>query len=362
MPALSIMIKPASSLCNMRCKYCFYHSLSEERELFSYGLMSDETAKNIITQALESADGESVYFVFQGGEPTLRGIDFFRNFINTVKALNSKHSVVNYALQTNGTLIDDEWAKLFKDNNFLIGLSLDGDRKANRFRLDNNRESTFPLVMKAVDILRRYAVDFNILTVVTAYTAYHIEEIYKWLRGKDFRYLQFIPCLRPFDDDSKSDMYMTVEQYGDYLIKLFTLYAKDYMSGRYISIREMDNLVRLYLGGRPEQCGVSGHCSRQYVIEGDGSVFPCDFYCTDDWKLGNINEQSFESMENCERATRFLTESYTVKSQCKDCMFFRVCRGGGCKRMRADKDYCEAYRKFFGRCLPMFRAFSNEKV
>lgn len=362
MPALSIMIKPASSLCNMRCKYCFYHSLSEDREIFSYGLMSDETAKNIIVKALEFAKGESVYFVFQGGEPTLIGIEFFKKFIDTVDAMNSENCVVNYALQTNGTLIDDEWAQLFKENNFLIGLSLDGDRKANRYRLDNNRENTFAFVMNAVDILRRHEVDFNILTVVTAYTAYHIEEIYKWLKSKDFRYLQFIPCLRPFQDDSESDMYMTVEEYGDYLIKLFTLYAKDYMRGRYISIREMDNLVRLYLGGRPEQCGVSGHCSRQFVIEGDGSVFPCDFYCTDEWRLGNINEQSFESMVNCEKATRFITDSFNIRVECKGCMFFRVCRGGGCKRMRADKDYCKAYMKFFSRCLPMFRVFANEKV
>lgn len=362
MPALSIMIKPASSLCNMRCKYCFYHALSKDREMFSYGMMTDETAKNIITKALDFAAGESVYFAFQGGEPTLRGLEFFETFVKTVKENNHKNSIVYYALQTNGTLIDEAWARFFKENNFLIGLSLDGDKSSNRFRLDSERKETFSRVMETVRLFRIYEVEFNILTVATAATAKNIERIYRWMTDQDFRYLQFIPCLRPFGDKSESELYMNVNEYGDYLIRLFNLYVKDYVRGKYTSVREMDNLVRQYLGERPEQCGISGHCSHQFVVEGDGSVFPCDFYCVDEWKLGNIADASFDKLAHSEKAVRFIKESFVLKAECSACRFFGLCRGGGCKRSRADRDYCEAYKRFYSACLPLFRVFCSEKT
>lgn len=361
MPALSIMIKPASSLCNMRCKYCFYHSLSSNREVFSYGLMSEESAENLITKALKFADGESIYFAFQGGEPTLRGLDFFEFFVNKVTQCNSKNSTIFYALQTNGSMINEEWAKFFNRNNFLIGLSLDGDQPANSFRLDKELKDTFPQVMYAVKLFRDYKVEFNILTVATARTAKNIERIYHWFTDHDFKYLQFIPCLRPFGDSCESELYMNVDQYGEYLIRLFNLYVKDYVRGKYTSVREMDNLVRLYLGERPEQCGVCGHCSHQFVIEGNGDVFPCDFYCTDEWKLGNINESDFATLAHTDKAIDFIKESFNIKEDCKTCRLFGICRGGGCKRSRADRDYCEAYKRFFSACLPLFRVFINER-
>ena len=130
------MIKPASALCNMRCKYCFYHDVTDHRDVKSFGLMSEETAENLIKKALEFADGESIAFAFQGGEPTIRGLDFFRFFVKKVAELNTKKSTIYYGLQTNGTLIDSNWANFFNRHNFLIGLSLDGDFNNNSFRID----------------------------------------------------------------------------------------------------------------------------------------------------------------------------------------------------------------------------------
>ena len=363
MPPLSIMIKPASSLCNMRCKYCFYHDVTDHRDIKSFGMMSEETAENLIEKALDFADGESVAFAFQGGEPTLRGLDFFKYFCEKVTELNTKGSQIFYGLQTNGTVIDNEWAEFFRENKFLIGLSLDGDFENNSFRIDDKGNNAFYKIIKAADILTKNKVDFNILTVLTGKCAENIDGILKYFKKRGFKYLQFIPCLRPFGDNSENELYMTPEQYKHFLINGFNFYVKEYVRDNYTSIRYFDNLVHLYLGNPTEQCGMCGHCMHQFVAEGNGNIYPCDFYCTDEWLLGNINEvtENFDTLAHSEKATEFLKESLSFDEKCKKCRFFPVCRGGGCKRSREDRDYCESYKGFFEACLPLFRVFINEK-
>lgn len=363
MPPLSIMIKPSSSLCNMRCKYCFYHDVTDHRDIKSFGMMSEETAENLIKKALDFADGESIAFAFQGGEPTLRGLDFFKYFCNKVKELNIKGSQIFYGLQTNGTVIDNEWAEFFRENKFLIGLSLDGDFENNSFRIDDKGNNAFYKIIKAADILTKNKVDFNILTVLTGKCAENIDDILKYFKKRGFKYLQFIPCLRPFGDRSESELYMTPEQYKHFLINGFNFYVKEYVRDNYTSIRYFDNLVHLYLGNPTEQCGMCGHCMHQFVAEGNGNIYPCDFYCTDEWLLGNINEvtENFDTLAHSEKATEFLRESLAFEEKCKKCRFFPVCRGGGCKRSREDRDYCESYKGFFEACSPLFRVFINEK-
>ena len=363
MPPLSIMIKPASSLCNMRCEYCFYHNVTELREVSSFGVMTQDTADNLIEKALRFANGESVAFAFQGGEPLIAGLPYFKHFVEKVKSANKLNSQIYLSIQTNGTLVTDEWCEFFRDNNFLVGLSLDGSFERNKFRVDEKRENTFYKILNTAEKFKRYTVDFNILTVLTGHCADNIEEIYKFFRSKGFRYLQFIPCLRPFDDKSESELYMTNEQYANYLIKGFNYYVKDYVRGQYTSIRYFDNLVHLFLGNKTEQCGMCGHCMHQFVVEGNGNVYPCDFYCTDEWHLGNVNDENenFDTLAHCDKAIEFLRESLYVPEKCKQCKYYPICRGGGCKRTRADRDYCEAYKKFFSSCLPLFRAFRNEQ-
>lgn len=362
MPPLSIMIKPASSLCNMRCKYCFYSDVTDYRDVKNFGKMNEETAENLIKKAFDFADGESVAFAFQGGEPTLCGIDFFDYFCNTVKKHNTKNSTVFYGLQTNGTLIDDDWAKFFKSKNFLIGLSLDGDFDNNSFRVDANLQNTFYKTVKAADILQKHGVQFNILTVLTGRCADNIDTVLRYFKKRGFRHLQFIPCLRPFGDKTQSELYMTAEQYKHFLIHAFNAYVKDYVRGDYTSIRYFDNLVHLYLGNPTEQCGICGHCMHQFVAEGNGNIYPCDFYCTDEWLLGNINnkDENFDTLAHSRKATAFLKESININSECKQCRFFPLCRGGGCKRTREAENYCEAYKGFFKACLPLFRVFIAE--
>ncbi len=361
MPPLSIMIKPASSLCNLRCKYCFYCDVAAQREDFSFGCMTKETAEKLIRSALKFANGDSVAFAFQGGEPLIAGMDYFKFFTETVNKYNISNSEIFYSIQTNGTLVDAEWADFFTKNKFLVGLSLDGDYKGNRFRVDQNGQNSFYKIIKAAEIFKNHGTEFNILTVLTGACADDAERIYKYFRSKDFRYLQFIPCLRPFGDKSESELYMTSDQYADFLIRIFNLYVKDFMRGNYMSIRYFDNLVRLSLGQPPEQCGVCGHCTHQFVVEGNGNVYPCDFYCTDEWLLGNINSSDLKVLANGKKATQFIKESLKVPENCKRCRYFPLCRAGGCKRQRADRDYCQAYQKFFSSCMPLLRMFRAEK-
>ena len=155
---------------------------------------------------------------------------------------------------------------------------------------------------------------------------------------------------------------MSVPQYAQYLIRLFNLYVKDYADGNYVSIRHFDNMVRLFLGQQAEQCGMQGHCGRQFVVEAGGNVYPCDFYCMDEWLLGNINDSDFISLAKCEKSLNFIRESLKVSDKCAGCPYYRVCRGGGCKRNREDRDYCAAYKYFFSGCLPLFRVFMSEKA
>ena len=328
MPPLSIMVKPASSNCNLRCEYCFYSDVVSKREFPNFGIMSEKTARKLIISALEFADGESISFAFQGGEPVLAGLDYFKSFTAFAKENNPKNSKIFYSLQTNGTLLNDE-------------------------------KQITPKTMEAADILKRYGVEFNILTVLTGRCADNCEKIYRHFRSKGYKYLQFIPCLRPFESEEESELYMTAEQYANFLIRTFNLYVKDFVRGNYVSIRQFDNLVRMYLGENPEQCGMCGHCTHQFVAEGNGNIYPCDFYCTDKYLLGNICDTSLEKMANSEKAKDFIRESLQIPDKCKQCRFFALCRAGGCKRQRADRDYCESYQKFFSSCLPLFRAFDK---
>ncbi len=361
MPPLSLMIKPASSLCNLSCEYCFYRDVSEHREHLGFGIMEKSMARVLIEKALKYANGQQVAFAFQGGEPTLAGLDYFKYFVAAVNELNTKKSPVFYSMQTNGTAIDGEWASFLAENKFLVGLSLDGDYDGNKFRKKPNGQNAFYKILSAAQILQKHNVDFNILTVLTGYCAENGEKAYRFFRSKGFKYLQFIPCLRPFDSKEQSELYMTSDQYADFLVKVFNLYVKDYVRHNYTSIRQFDNWVRLYLRQQPEQCGICGHCTHQFVAEANGNIYPCDFYCTDEYLLGNIETSDFAQMEKCETAVNFIRESLKVPEKCKQCNVYGLCRAGGCKRTQRSEDYCKAYKKFFNSCLPLFRVFINEK-
>ncbi len=369
MPPVSLMIKPASSNCNLRCKYCFYHDLASCREMPSHGMMSLGTLEDILKKAFDFADGSMVMISFQGGEPLLAGKDFFRSFADMLPRLNVKRSAVHVGVQTNGTLIDEEWCDIFARNKYLVGLSLDGDAVSNVLRIDADGKDTFERVYASAKLLQAKKVDFNILTVITKPVVDNISRVYSFFRKNKFKHLQFIPCLKPLGlpkADTPEDFYANGEEaehmldadfhidsqdYETFLKKTFSLYTKDYIDGRYTSIRLFDNFVRLAHSQRAEQCGMNGHCTHQYVIEADGEVYPCDFYCTDEYSLGNILDTDFAKLERHPKAIKFIEESLGIEEKCKECNYYRLCKNG-CKRERIDLDKCAAYKNFFPYALP----------
>lgn len=346
---ISVMIKPASSACNLKCEYCFYSSLAESRDEAFKGMMSEQTADEIITKAFDFANGTDVFFTFQGGEPLLRGLEFFEYFFEKEQELNLMNSKVSNCIQTNGTLIDEDWCQFFKQHNVLVGVSLDGNEQHNKMRVYPDGSPSFDDVVAGIDLLKKHDVTFNVLSVLTSNLANNFRGAYRFFKGLDLHYLQFIPCL----DDEDNKYSMSVEEYETYLNSAYKIYFNDNMRGNLMSIRQFDNYALLASGKPAEQCGMNGPCSTQFVVEGDGSVYPCDFYCTDEWLLGNINDSSFEKLYNCKNSVEFLKESFIIDEKCKNCEFFQLCRAGGCKRNRQNADYCSAYKSFFSKSIDM---------
>lgn len=348
---LSVMIKPASGSCNLRCTYCFYHSLANMRESAFKGMMSEDMLDMILDKALAFVGDDRLYLSFQGGEPLLRGKDFFRRVGD--RLLGKKN--VNLVIQTNGTLIDGEWCAIFKRYNYLLGLSLDGTRDGNVCRVRADGAPAFDDIMRGVELLKKHKVPFNVLTVLSKNVVNNIGEIYPFYRRMGFRFLQFIPCLKPLDGQNYDESsYPTEEEYAAFLKKLFDFYLADIKNGRYTSIRQFDNFVRLSRGEVAEQCGMNGYCSHQFVIEGDGTVYPCDFYCLDEYAMGNIADSDFTRLSRHPIAVNFIKESLAVAPKCKTCAYFKLC-AGGCKRERLDVEKCDAYKQFFAYALPEMR-------
>lgn len=271
--------------------------------------------------------------------------------------------VIHNAIQTNGMLLDDDWCAFLAQHKFLVGLSLDGDKDIHDLnRIDAQGKGTYTRAMKAAKLLEKHQVEFNILVVVTRQLARRAKHIYHTLVKNGFRYLQFIPCIDDFGKEPGSSPFsLTAERYGDFLKTLFDEWYKDFMAGQYISIRHFDNWVHMLQGQPPETCSMSGRCTCYGVVEADGSVYPCDFYVLDPWKLGTVQENTFEEMLTCQLAEDFLQASWPVASKCQACKYYPICRGG-CRRDREPllagegqeaslNIYCDAYLAFFDHAL-----------
>lgn len=353
--SVSLLIKPASSNCSLRCKYCFYHSLSENRTTKSYGIMSLDTLESVVKKAFEFADGVCT-FAFQGGEPTLAGLHYYRKFIEYVKLYNTKNVTVNFALQTNGMLINEEWAKFLSDNKFLVGISLDGPKDIhNSHRVDEKNNGTFNKVIKGIELFNKFKIEYNVLCVVTAKSARYVSRIYNFFKENNFRYIQFISCLDPLNEIRGRHPYsLKPLDFQKFLKVTFDLWYEDFIKGDYVSIRYFDNLVCMLLGQRPESCTMNGRCQCNCVIEADGGIYPCDFYAIDKWHLGNINDNELSDILSHEAADDFTKCSSVIAPECKECKWYGLCRGG-CRRERDNfieeelglNYYCLAYKGFF---------------
>lgn len=350
----TIMIKPASGLCNLRCRYCFYRDEAENRETASYGMMTGEVRAQVLSRAFEALPKgrNRLTLVFQGGEPMLAGKAFFEGLEADIQRLRPAGTIVDRCIQTNGTLIDDDWAAFFAKYDYLIGISLDGPAAIqNDLRPDAAGKGSFSRVTAGVQALKKRGVNVNILTVVTAEVARHGRKVYSFLRKNGWERLQFIPCM-DFLDGKTRDFSLTPELYGRFLADTFDLYEEEKLRGGRVSVRWFDNLIAMAAGGMPESCGMTGVCACQFVVEADGSGYPCDFYVDDARRLGNLAETGFREMFESETARKFIAESRFVPERCEKCRWRALCRNG-CRRYRGESGLnrlCGAYEYFFERC------------
>ena len=368
MPPIQLLIKPSSGSCNLRCKYCFYHDEMNHRETGNYGFMSFDTLEILVKKTLDYAEG-SCGFAFQGGEPTLAGLDFYKELIQLQKKYNVKQIPISNSIQTNGYRLDEEWAKFFAEHHFLVGISLDGTKYThNTYRVNPMGEGSFDDIMKTIELLDRYQVEYNILTVVNRRTAEKISKIYSFYEKNQWKYIQFIACLDPIGEKGGEREYsLNPELYGEFLIQLFDLWYLDLQKGKQPFIRQFENYISILMGYEPEACDQRGCCSIQYVVEADGSVYPCDFYVLDEYQIGNFHSDSIDEMRQKGEEIRFVEKSLENKEECKKCVYGPICRGG-CRRNREidengqlGKNYfCPAYKKFFEATLPRMQQIAME--
>ncbi|MGN0348176.1 MAG: radical SAM protein [Roseburia sp.] len=354
---LQILLKPVSAACDLGCRYCFYKDEEKERSKSLCGRMTEKTMESVISKALSDAD--SCTFGFQGGEPTLAGLHFFRRFTELVDEYKKTGQQIFYTLQTNGMYLKKDWLSFLKEQKFVVGLSLDGVRKTHdENRRDSQGNGTFSVAFESAKRLREEGILVQVLCVLNAQTAAHIQAIYRFFIQKELFGQQYIPCLDPLKEKRGSQVYSLLPgQYEVAMKQLFDLWFEDRRRGIPVRIRQFDNYVAMLRGGHPEACSMYGKCSMQNVIESDGSVYPCDFYALDEYYMGNINDESvsFHSLWERAEGTKkhlFFWDAKKRDDRCPNCRWYPLCRGG-CRRdcdfsAYGNKNYyCQSYSEFF---------------
>ena len=369
MKQVSLLIKPVSGLCNMRCAYCFYADEAAHRTVKNAGMMTPETAGALIRNAFSCAEKRgTVSFAFQGGEPTLAGLDFFRGFVRMAEEQAPADVAVQWGIQTNGLQLNGEWAAFLADHRFLTGISIDGDAASHdAFRRDAQGNGTYQRVKRSLDLLLDHRVETNILCVVNSRTAKAPRSTYRSLKALNTGFLQFIPCLDPLELSRGSMKWsLTPEAYGQFLCGTFDEWFRDWQNGQYTSVRFFDDLVHLAMGMPPSTCASCGQCGGYLVVEADGSVYPCDFYALDEWRLGSVREP-FSDLMKSETMRSFVQRSARKPAACGACPCFALCRGG-CPRDWTDGDrgtenyFCRAYTGMFQYIWPrLMRVVQQER-
>ena len=348
MREFQLLIKPVGDRCNLRCKYCFYYgndavlaaSLDAARR--DTERMPDAVLEQLVSEYLGYRMPQSI-FCWQGGEPTLAGLDFFERVVELQMKHGERGQVVGNAFQTNGVVIDRRWAQFLAKYRFLVGLSLDGPRAIH----EQMRGRSFDAVMRTAQLFRQLGVEFNILTVVSQSNVRRGGEVYRWLVKHGFHNLQFIPCREVGEDGQLSPESITGPELGDFLIEVFETWWSDDV--RRVSERNIDSALAYYVTGTPTMCSYQGRCSDYLLIERGGEVFPCDFFGQPEWFLGFLGERPLVEYVEQVREETFGKLKGQAAPECRECEWWGLCHGG-CPRDRAAdgrSHYCEGYKAFF---------------
>lgn len=382
------MVKPAGSTCNLDCTYCFYLSKETLPNGPGAGAMDDETLELFIRQYIDGNTGASVVFSWQGGEPTLRGLDFFRRVVALQQKYAKSGQKIENDLQTNGVLLNEDWARFLKEHRFLVGLSIDGPRELHdSFRINKGGAPTFDKVMAAANLLRRTGVAFNTLTCVHRLNARKPLDVYRFLRNElDSTYIQFIPIVQkrgfesasPFEDavsrlpmlespqarpghpDSVvTDWSVDSEDYGYFLSRVFDEWRRKDLGK--VLVNHFETLVAQHLGLPSQVCIYGEFCGKGVAIEHDGSVYSCDHYVYPEYRLGRIQEQPLAQMVFSPQQVRFgYAKSESLPRYCRQCDYLKDC-WGECPKNRFLRSpdgegglnyLCSGLKRFYKHAIP----------
>ncbi len=351
-----VLAKPTGAVCNLDCRYCFY--LSKEALYPGSGFrMGEEILDAYIRQVMESQRGPEVTVAWQGGEPTLMGLDFFRKAVELVKRYRRPGVRVEHTIQTNGVLLDDEWCRFFRENGFLVGLSVDGPRRLHDvYRVDRGGAPTFDKVLRASRRLARHGVDVNILCTVHAANAGKPLEVYRFFRDDlGARHLQLIPIVeRCPAGDGVTERSVSPRAWGDFLIAIFDeWFRKDV--GR-VFVQMFESALASWLGLPPSLCVFAETCGNALALEHNGDLYSCDHFVAPEHLLGNIRQRHMRELVGSEKQRRFGdAKRDTLPRVCRECDVLFACHGE-CPRNRfvsapdgeSGLNYlCAGYKAFF---------------
>ncbi len=386
------LTKPIGPICNIDCAYCFYLEKTKLYPQTKSFKMNEDVLEQYVCQYIagQPADTPEITFGWQGGEPTLMGIPFFQSALKFQKKYDRLGMKIHNSIQTNGTLLNDDWGLFFHDNNFLLGISIDGPEAIHdHFRYDKKRRGTFRQVMRGLEICQKYKVEFNTLTVVQSHNGEHPVQIYDFLKEIGSTFFQFIPIVEhayhrlmaprldgmiyPSKENalesniSVNERSTGPEQWGRFLNKTFDRWLKKEDIGK-IFVRDFDLRLSMVMGMPSSSCVNAQTCGRESAIEHNGDLYSCDHYVHEDYLLGNIKQQSLAEMMDSEQQIKFGNDKYeTLPQFCLDCDYLKYC-WGACPKDRIKKTpqgesglhyLCEGYKAFYSHTEPYFQKMAE---
>ena len=379
---LYVMLKPAGAHCNLACKYCYYLEKNNLYQNTPRHLMSDEMLEQFTREYIEAQTMPQVLFTWHGGEPLMRSIDFYRKAL----ALQKKYAhgkQIDNVIQTNGTLLTDEWCEFFAKNHWLVGISIDGPQEYHdHYRVTPAGKPSWEKVMQGIQLLKKHRVEWNAMAVVNAYNAEHPLEFYHFFRDNGCQYLQFTPIverltehedgrtLASLADDREiplTDASVTPQQWGNFLCTIFDDWVRHDVGKTFVEI--FDCTLANWMGVLPGICAYSKECGHAGVMEHNGDVYSCDHFVFPEYKLGNIKDQSLIDMLYGEKQQAFSRLKHTsLPRQCKECDMEFACHGE-CPKNRFEKDkygepglnyLCQGYYQYYTHVAPYMDFMKRE--
>nr|WP_321377335.1 anaerobic sulfatase-maturation protein [uncultured Bacteroides sp.] len=379
---LYVMVKSVGSVCNLSCDYCYYLEKSKLYKEAKNHVMSEELLEKFIDEYINSQTMPQVLFTWHGGEPLMRPVSFYRKAIDLQKKYARGRTIDN-SIQTNGTLITDEWCRFFKEHNFLVGVSIDGPQEFHdEYRKNRQGQPSFAKVMKGIELLKKHGVEYNAMAVVNDFNADYPLDFYHFFKEIDCHYIQFTPIVErisqradglslssPIQNEKAelTDFSVSPEQWGNFLCTIFDEWVREDVGNYYIQL--FDSTLANWIGEQPGVCSMAKNCGHAGVMEYNGDVYSCDHFVFPEYKLGNLYSNTLVEMMYSDKQTKFgEAKSKTLPTQCKECEFLFACNGE-CPKNRftftetgePGLNYlCKGYHKFFKHIAPYMDFMKNE--